>query len=85
MYSYVLLANLEENFLKQTVISLDKEGYVPLKSRGDWLIMRKGDDGFRTVIFNRRVTRGIFDHARFLETRFFYWIIRTNKTRRFNR
>ena len=44
MYSYVLLANLEENLLKQTVISLDKEGYVPLKSRGDWLIMRKGDD-----------------------------------------
>ena len=43
MYSYILLANLEENFLKQTVISLSREGYSPLKSRGDWLIMEKGD------------------------------------------
>ena len=43
MYSYILLANLEENFLKQTAISLSREGYSPLKSRGDWLIMEKGD------------------------------------------
>ena len=43
MYSYVLLANLEENFLKQTVSSLTRDGYQPLKAQGNWLIMRKGE------------------------------------------
>ena len=43
MESYILLANLEDNFLHQTVNSLLKEGYTTLRKQGSYLIMMKGD------------------------------------------
>ena len=43
MYSYILLANLEENFLKNTVRSLLDDGYSVLYTENEWMIMRKGD------------------------------------------
>ncbi len=44
MYKYILLANLEENFLKHTLTSLIDDGYTLLKDENSFLIMRKGDN-----------------------------------------
>ncbi len=44
MYKYILLANLEENFLKNTLTSLVNDGYTLLSEENSFLIMRKGED-----------------------------------------
>lgn len=44
MYKYILLANLEENFLKNTMKSLIDDGYSVLHDEGNSLIMKKGDN-----------------------------------------
>ena len=43
MESYILLANLEENFRHQTVDALLSEGYATLKKQGSYLIMMNGE------------------------------------------
>ena len=44
MYKYILLANLEENFLRNTLTSLINDGYTLLYDENSFLIMRKGED-----------------------------------------
>ena len=43
MENYILLANLEENFLHQSVNALLNEGYTILREQGSYLIMMKGE------------------------------------------